>query len=126
MGEFHSPLIRPGQADGLLALKAENLAAHGPFLNPGGWTVVNAADDLPGALDAEAITLDLGNPKAVNLVLLGFALASRGAAGRPLLFCQYKDVAQAIRQTLNARPRMMEGALAALAAGASAAARGRS
>ena len=66
VGNFHSPLIRPGQADGLLVLKAENLMAHGPFLTPEGWTVVNTADDLPGALDAEAITRNLGNPKAVN------------------------------------------------------------
>ena len=126
VGDFPSPLIRPGQADGLLALKAENLKAHGPFLNPEGWTVVNAAGDLPGALDAEAIALDLGNPKAVNLVLLGFALASRDAAGRPLLFCSCEDVARAIRQTLSARPKMMAGALAALAAGAAEAARNRS
>ncbi len=121
VGDFHSPLIRPGQADGLLALKAENLAAHGAFLNPDGWTVVNGTGDLPGALDAEAIARDLGNPRAVNLILLGFALASKGATGRPLLFCSTEDVSRAVRQTLGARPKLMDGALAALAAGAAAA-----
>ena len=121
VGDFHSPLIRPGQADGLLALKAENLAAHGAFLNPDGWTVVNAAGDLPGALDAEAIARDLGNPRAVNLILLGFALASKGKPGRPLLFCRTEDVDRAVQETLSERPKLMDGALAALAAGAAAA-----
>ena len=44
VGEFYSPLIRSGQADGLIALKSENLATHAVFLKPGGWAVVNAAD----------------------------------------------------------------------------------
>ncbi|MEE4609050.1 MAG: 2-oxoacid:acceptor oxidoreductase family protein [Desulfobacteraceae bacterium] len=30
IGAYASPLIRPGQADGLICLKAENVAAHGP------------------------------------------------------------------------------------------------
>jgi indolepyruvate ferredoxin oxidoreductase beta subunit len=42
VGEFHSPLIRAGQADGLLALKAENLSQHMSFLKPGGWVFLNS------------------------------------------------------------------------------------
>jgi indolepyruvate ferredoxin oxidoreductase beta subunit len=34
-GNFTSPLIRPGRADGILSLKAENMAQHGAFLKPG-------------------------------------------------------------------------------------------
>jgi len=37
VGEFYSPLIRAGQADGMLVLKSENLAQHGVFLKPSGW-----------------------------------------------------------------------------------------
>ena len=116
VGRFSSPLIRPGQADGLLALKAENVAAHGAFLKPAGWTVANAAGDGFYTLDADRIAHDMGNPRAVNLVMLGFALA----AGRPLLFCAGADVEKVIRRRLDGRQKMLDNALAALAAGAGA------
>ena len=34
VGNFSSPLIRPGNANGLLALKADSFARHGYFLKP--------------------------------------------------------------------------------------------
>ena len=123
VGGFHGPLIRPGQADGLLALKEENLEAHGPFLNSGGWMVVNTARDLPGSVKAEQIASELGNLRAVNLVLLGFALAAHTSKGQPLLFCQVADIEAAIQRTLGDRPKMRDGALSALAAGAAAGSR---
>lgn len=42
VGAFESPLIRAGGADGLVALKEENLSAHRRFLSPSGWAVVSA------------------------------------------------------------------------------------
>jgi indolepyruvate ferredoxin oxidoreductase, beta subunit len=120
VGAFASPLVRPGCADGLVALAAEGLAAHGPFLRDGGWRVVNAAGEIPPVsgptttVDAAALAAELGNPRAVNLVVLGAALA----AGR--LFCSLDAVRDAARFRLGDRPRFLEPALEALAAGASA------
>jgi indolepyruvate ferredoxin oxidoreductase beta subunit len=118
VGPFASPLIRPGQADGLIALKAENLPAHGPFLRAGGWTVVNSAGGGPGALDADRIACALGDPRAVNLVVLGAALAAADEGGRPLLFCSRQDVQEVIGRRLAGRDPALKRCLAALAAGA--------
>jgi len=115
VGAFSSPLVRPGQADGLIALKPENVQIHHLFLRPDGWVAANAGDSFPpgevAAIDADAIALHLGNPQAVNLIVLGRALAT----GR--LFCTPEDVGQALRRKLHARPALLEGALASLAAG---------
>ena len=46
VGSYTSPLIRPAQADGLLALRAENLAQHGGFLKDNGWIIANGQDDI--------------------------------------------------------------------------------
>ena len=82
VGEFLSPLIRPMQADGLMALKAENLVAHRNFLRSDGWSIVNAdpKSEIPDDLvlqkvDADSIAQAIENSKAVNLIVLGFALA---------------------------------------------------
>lgn len=101
VGDFHSPLIRGGQADGLLALKSENLAQHGVFLKPGGWAVVNAgakdAFDLAGTVftvDADQLVRKSGAVKSLNLVLLGFALAvaAKMPMGPGRLFCSRSDI----------------------------------
>jgi indolepyruvate ferredoxin oxidoreductase beta subunit len=121
VGDFVSPLVRPGAANGLIALKAEGIAAHGAFLREGGWCVVNAAGEVPAVagplrtVDADAVAAELGNPRAVNVVVLGAALA----AGR--LFCSLEAVQEAARSRLGDRPKLLEPALAALEAGAAAA-----
>jgi indolepyruvate ferredoxin oxidoreductase beta subunit len=121
VGDFVSPLVRPGAAEGLIALKAEGIAAHGAFLREGGWCVVNAAGSAPPVsgptvtVDADAIAAELGNLRAVNVIVLGAALAS----GR--LFCSLEAVQAAARSRLGDRPKLLEPALAALEAGASAA-----
>jgi len=121
VGPFASPLIRPGQADGLICLKAENIVAHGPFLHPGGWTVVNSQADGPGHVDADRIACDLDDARAVNLLVLGFALAAADEAGKPLLFCAPADVQRVLQRRLAQRESALKRSLAALAAGASAA-----
>ena len=97
VGDFASPLIRPGAADGMLVLKEENIAAHQGFLRPGGWMVVNAreAADTPGVvcgqIDADDIARQIGQPKAANVILLGFALA--WLDGRNVgLWCSRRDI----------------------------------
>ena len=120
IGDFSSPLVRPGQADGLLSLKGETVPLHRHFLRPKGWIVANAlpfqiveTDHPVTTVDADAVALALANPQAVNLIVLGRALASPG-----LLFCSREQVEGVIRTKLAAKPKMLAGALAALNAGA--------
>jgi indolepyruvate ferredoxin oxidoreductase, beta subunit len=119
VGEFASPLVRPGQADGLLALKEECVPLHRHFLRPGGRIAANApamavveAEHPVATIDADAAALALGNPQAVNLILLGRALAEQG-----WLFCTAAEAEEAIRRKLADRPKLLEGALTALRAG---------
>lgn len=119
IGDFTSPLVRPGQANGLLSLKGETVPLHRHFLRPEGWIVANAlpyqiveTEHPVKTIDADAGALALGNPQAVNLIVLGRALAFPG-----LLFCSREQVEEAIRTKLAGKPKMLEGALAALTAG---------
>ena len=119
VGVFSSPLVRPGQADGLLALKPENVALHRHFLRSDGWIVANAvaiavveAQHSTATIDADPLALAMGDPQSVNLIVLGRALAEPGR-----LFCTAAEVEKAIRRKLATRPALQEGALAALRAG---------
>jgi len=117
IGPFSSPLVRPGQADGLLSLRGETVPLHRHFLRPDGWVVANsptteAADGRQFMVEADSAALALGNPQAVNLIVLGRALAEPG-----LIFCSREQVEAAVRARLGGRAKLLEGALAALAAG---------
>ena len=119
IGDFSSPLVRPGHSDGLIALKPENVALHRHFLRDGGWIVANAlpisvveAEHPVATIDADTLALAMGTPQAVNLMVLGRALAEPG-----LLFCTVTDVEKALREKLSAKPSLLEGALVALRAG---------
>ena len=118
VGPFSSPLIRPAEADGLLALKAENMAQHGGFLKDGGWAVVNqtepadAGNQKPAfTLDADTLARQIKNPKAVNLILLGYSLGAGRSQAREkgLLFCSYEDVVAAL-ETITANRRELRAA----------------
>ncbi|MSM41045.1 MAG: indolepyruvate oxidoreductase subunit beta [Geobacter sp.] len=119
IGPFTSPLVRPGRADGLLSLKSETVPLHRHFLRPGGWIAANAlpiqiveTEHPVATVDADTAALSLGNPQAVNLIVLGRALAEPGR-----LFCTAAEVEETIRRKLAARPSLLEGALTALRAG---------
>ncbi len=119
IGEFSSPLVRPGQADGLLSLKAETVTLHRHFLRPERWIAANAlpiqiveTEHFVATVDADAAALSLGNPQAVNLIVLGRALAEPG-----LLFCSREQVEATVRAKLSAKPKLLNGALAALDTG---------
>jgi len=119
IGPFSSPLVRPGQADGLLSLRGETVPLHRHFLRPDGWVVANsstatteASEDRQFMVEADSAALALDNPQAVNLIVLGRALAEPG-----LLFCSREQVEAAVRAKLGGRPKLLEGALAALEAG---------
>lgn len=120
-GEFSSPLVRPGRADGLLAMKEENIALHRHFLRPGGWIVANASrvpagleGHLVHVIDADALALEIGSPQAVNLILLGFALARLTDAG---LFCSTHQVIATIERRLGEKGALRAASLKALRLG---------
>lgn len=120
-GEFSSPLVRPGRADGLIAMKAENVAIHRHFLRPGGWVVVNAKDAPAGldghsvhVIDADALALELGNPQSLNLILLGYALARLAASGD---FFSPDQIIGTIERRLAGKGKLRDASLMALRLG---------
>ncbi|SMC61007.1 indolepyruvate ferredoxin oxidoreductase beta subunit [Desulfocicer vacuolatum DSM 3385] len=114
IGDYASPLIRPGNADLLIVLKSENLAQHRDFLNPRGKAVVNAQTTFEKSastaitLDADKMAEDENNPGSVNLYMLGGALAVTQV-------CSLYDVKEQIKNRLQGKPEaLLTGALNAL------------
>ena len=124
VGDFASPLIRSGSADGLLGLKAESLDLHGHFIRAQGWRIVNSDRPHTGAaaVAADAIAGRIDNPRAVNLVVLGYALArcAERDAAHGGLFCTPDDIRQVLEARLAPRPDMRAASLQALDAGMAA------
>ncbi|MBI5575359.1 MAG: indolepyruvate oxidoreductase subunit beta [Deltaproteobacteria bacterium] len=124
-GAFASPLVRPGSADGLIALKDEYFSLHRGFLKPGGWIVVNSArggapegGENAHAVDADGLARESGAFRSANLVLLGFALSRLGAAdhgGR--LFCSPDDIREALRHRAGGKESLVAASISALALG---------
>jgi len=126
VGDYSSPLIRPAQADGVLALRAENLAQHGAFLKDGGWVIVNGENDDKNdssmqvdAIDADRLSQEIGNPKAVNLIVLGFALAMAAKKGenRKTLFCSLAEIKAVLEGRFGKKKEMLKASLKALETG---------
>ena len=124
VGNFSSPLIRPGNANGLLALKADSFARHGYFLKPGAWAAVNSREDMivgpefsAYTIDAEILAQRIHNPKSVNLILLGFALAAISDKTENNLFCQLEDIKTVLKQRLAKKKQMLDDAVKALETG---------
>jgi indolepyruvate ferredoxin oxidoreductase beta subunit len=126
VGDFSSPLIRPQQADGLLILKAENLKAHKSFLKANGWAVANSDNMSKSSMeialdstDADTLAQKIGNPKAVNLIILGYALAKaeKAAARQNQLFCTMADIKSVLKDRFGKNKKMLEASLKALDAG---------
>jgi len=114
VGDFSSPLIRPFKADGLIALKPENIAQHGSFLKKGAWIFVNSGKKPDTgfdtyAVDADSLSLKIKNPKSVNLILLGFALKG--------LFCTFEDIRSALAGQLKGKKEMLDASVRALETG---------
>ena len=126
VGDFSSPLIRLSQADGLLVLKEENIAQHGAFLKKGGWAVVNSGNDLKidkgmvaRGVDADRLAQKISNPKSVNLIVLGYALATAAqkTGGGNSLFCSLADIKKVLRKRFGSRKLMLDASLQALQTG---------
>ncbi|MCM0083909.1 indolepyruvate oxidoreductase subunit beta [Geomonas sp. Red32] len=119
VGAFASPLVRPGRADALLSLKPETVALHLHFLKEGGAVAANAQQSLADVaghpvslIDADSLALALGDPQAVNLIVLGRALADSGT-----LFCTAEEVEAVIRRKMAGKDKQLARALAAFRAG---------
>jgi indolepyruvate ferredoxin oxidoreductase beta subunit len=142
VGDFSSPLIRPGAADGLLALHAESMGQHGAYVKPDGWIVVNSRigvssgvsgsgpPSVPSSvhipvhkpihnIDATKIARESGNPKSVNLVVLGFALGRTllSAAGGAGMVVSKADILSVLESRLSGNPGMLEASVWAVEAG---------
>jgi len=125
VGDFSSPLIRPLQADILILLKAENLKQHASFLKSAGWAVSNGTGNVENGsslavetVDADAWAQKIENPKAVNLIVLGFALATaEKAAAADKLFCSAEDIKDVLKNRFGKNQKMLGASLKALEAG---------
>ena len=126
VGDFSSPLIRPYQADGLLLLKSENMLQHGAFLKPGGWAMINAnngedtqTEGLSASIDADAVAQEIENPKASNLIVLGFALAQSEQLSSEYqkLFCSIDDIKDVLNNRFSSKKGLLDASLKALEAG---------
>lgn len=124
IGDFSSPLIRPFQADGLIALKSENILQHGSFLKKRAWIFVNSNKKQDTGFDTYTVDADTlsgktGNPKSVNLVLLGFALkGERSMQGENKgLFCTFEDIKRVLAGQLKGKKEMLDASVRALEAG---------
>ena len=126
VGDFASPLIRPLQADGLLVLKSENLGAHKRFLKLGGWVVPNSGNGNKkfteiaiAGIDADRLAQQIDNPKAVNLIVLGFALAKAAQTEnvKDKLFCSLAEIKDVLESRFGRNKQMLQASLKALEAG---------
>jgi len=113
-------MIRPAQADGLLALKEDNFLQHGIYLKNDGWTVVNrpacSVIEIPVTAycaDADAIACELDSPRSVNLVLLGAAFGMKAHT----LFCSIEDIQTVLIERLGDKKDLLEASLRALETG---------
>jgi indolepyruvate ferredoxin oxidoreductase beta subunit len=113
VGPFHGPLIGPGEAEIGLFLHAETLPVHGHYLRPGGAALVNGSS-LPeaDAVDAGHLAASVGQPRAANLALLGYA------AGKGMLFAGPDLFEETIRSITPAKH--LDQNLAAFRAGVEA------
>ena len=127
VGEFTSPLINPGRADGLIALKAESLVQHGGYIKQGGWAVVNSATAVTGAsdqlfqpsfFDADRLAQAMSAPKTLNLLMLGFALTGIAQKNNPnqMLYCDVDDITAILKKRLEGKPGLLQSAVQALSA----------
>jgi indolepyruvate ferredoxin oxidoreductase beta subunit len=124
VGSFSSPLIRAGNANGLMALKANSLAQHGYYLKPGAWAVVNSSQEATAGpelsaytVDAEKLAKQIHNPKSVNLILLGFTLAVISDTAENNLFCHLEDIQTVLQHRLAKNKKMLDDAVKALETG---------
>jgi indolepyruvate ferredoxin oxidoreductase, beta subunit len=122
VGDFSSPLIKPGRADVVFLLKSENLAQHRSYARPGGAIVVNASSEPDSTecfwTDADAVAREIDQQRSMNLVLAGFAVSALKNSGQKL-FCSVDEIRAVLGQKLAGRDKLLVPALAAFDRGVS-------
>ncbi len=127
VGEFASPLINPGKADGLIALKAESLVQHGGYLKPGGWAAINspAPMEIPAPsnlyhINADRLAREMADTRSLNLIMLGFTLAcaQQDDVGHAMLHCSLDDIKAVLENRLKGKRHLLQSSLRALKVGA--------
>jgi len=102
------------------------LKQHGSFLKSRGWAVSNGTGNLengsPTALetvDADALAQEIEDPKAVNLIVLGFALATaeKVAGEQNKLFCSAEEIKTVLKNRFGKNQKMLSASLKAIEAG---------
>ena len=125
VGSFASPLIRPGNADLLLALKQENYPQHRGFLKPDGKALVNCRD-LDLNLNAEKseltkpdyISMDGQKMAEADNNLRSFNLYMLGRAIRLVPVCSLEKVKARIEKIFSSKGEVViEKALLAVETG---------
>ena len=110
----------------MIALKAESLTQHGGYLKPGGWVAVNSPAPVDGVnqwhlchVDADRLAADMDNPKALNLIMLGFTLGNPWQinTGTGPLHCSLADMAAVLETRLQAKGQLLQASIQALMAG---------
>jgi indolepyruvate ferredoxin oxidoreductase, beta subunit len=121
--KVHSPIVGKGGADVLVAFEKLEALRYAPFLKPSGILVVNEYEILPLtvssgtetyplgvvealqakfrtiAMDAASIAREVGNPRTMNVVLLGAMVGALGLGGidwEKALIAQVPEKAQAV------------------------------
>ena len=71
------------------------------------------------AIDADTLAQEIGNPKAVNLIVLGFALAMAEQKGEAsnTLFCSLAEIKVVLEDRFGKKNVMLKASLKALEAG---------
>jgi len=112
IGKFSDPLIRLGSADVLLGFTHDEALRNLPFLKQAGQCFANSSEPASSrilAIDATGIAIQIGNPRAANLVLMGFTFAHPG------LVLTVDDLNEAVRTVVP--KRYLEANLHAVQAG---------
>ena len=93
-------------------------------LPPEAWAVVNSANHVKPkfdwsvfTVDADKLAMKIKNPKSVNLVLLGYAMAVISVSSENSLFCSIDDVKKVLENRLADKKEMLGASIEAIETG---------
>ncbi|SDT84977.1 2-oxoacid:acceptor oxidoreductase family protein [Desulfobacula phenolica] len=120
IGDFSGPLIRPGKADALIALKEETFHHHGYLVKDNGFSVVNSPSRIESnrffvySRDAETLAIKAGNPQSVNVVMLGYFTA---VLEKKCDLISLAGICKTIEHKLGGKKQVLESVLGLLESG---------
>jgi indolepyruvate ferredoxin oxidoreductase beta subunit len=74
----------------------------------------------PSFLDADRLAQEMNDPKTLNLLMLGFALAcvAGNNTNDQMLYCDLDDIVAILEKRLEEKPQLLQAAIRALRTGA--------